>query len=1193
MGKINALHLSDLHIGNLYYDDPEELAIAIINDIEHQRTNYRKLEAIFVTGDIFDKKYGSNEKEIQEAVNFFNKIHTEIREREININFSKEDFIFVPGNHDLIRTDQGADFKKYDNFLKCFYGDNYNDSGSTVKYNEEYWSSLKIFHEKKILVIGLNSCKGEKKDDEWDDYGYISLKQLSQSFKDAKKLVENLDDYTVVSIFHHHFYPFPEIQTKHGDTSLIRNYDEVIDMLIKNNVKIVLHGHKHTQIVRPVVNDSYFYDSKSLIVVCSAGSIGNKSVENRAFQIAHIFEPDDETIVSLDRFEYKGLRCDNVRKFSYPPQKEYGKIIIDLLKIIQVHEEYLYIDYLDEIKAKDVISPESEKIIEFINKIYSEFKSTREELQRNPKIIYLILIAIHYRCVFLDKNRSTKTELGLHDELLNLFNNKILKLEDEFYGTGESNYFEKMIEILASKTNDEFIDKCVNIDKMFKQRELKKVQSFIIATIFLTDLYLTLRKYGEFYFKKEKIDHRTNVVLEENKFRLNIVPNTIELSPDEDRRALKVEFKCTDPTVHKVAVLIMKDFEMRIPKIEDNFNNIGLKLYYILPKVFKDKYELDNYNFEAYIPKLMPLLIGENIYKEHNVFIRELIQNSKDAISLRKKLNPEDKFDETIIIKFGSENINGNIKKFMEILDNGTGMDECRIQRYFTSIGRSFYNSDEYNDMLSEKKASYNAISSFGIGFLSSFLVSKEIKVLTNSCFEKNNGLEIEIPNYDGCFFIRKPSEKASIGTRIRLYEDERKRINYAEIYQYVKKTILNIDIPIKIINENIDEVEIESHNLYKYLFKKNTLETPMFFVPFCENKDYDYPYDDVKEEIQENPYGILIDFFSHRKKTVIMNEGLLLKEEHRTIFSNLFSNTYVNYPPNLIKLDVSREKIVEKNELPKTEEEIKDDIIRNILQWMEKLEKEDNLTKLRDIDKVYCFTQNNNLEQDNEKIRLNLYGLEISMYDEKIYFKITKQEKINNNSILLRGSLIDFINECRDNKEVFFQLINKITEKKDSTALSLEFNRDKIIPTYRGRKRYKKNYSLEFERYIESAFEKKAHIDIKKRFERSFGKEFEELFEKDFEYDFGSSFEKIIDKYLEEKGYEEITDISGIDISRKRFKRVLTVFYYNLLDITEERIRIFDFIYNLYILKNIMFHKLSINDLKDCEYETIISFEL
>lgn len=77
-----------------------------------------------------------------------------------------------------------------------------------------------------------------------------------------------------------------------------------------------------------------------------------------------------------------------------------------------------------------------------------------------------------------------------------------------------------------------------------------------------------------------------------------------------------------EATAHKMAVLFIKEFDLLINKFEDYFKIIGLKLYYLLPRIDKDsmKNTLDNYNFEAYIPTLIPLLTGDNIYSSKVVF---------------------------------------------------------------------------------------------------------------------------------------------------------------------------------------------------------------------------------------------------------------------------------------------------------------------------------------------------------------------------------------------------------------------------------------------------------------------------------------------------------------------------------------------------------------------------------------------
>ena len=104
---------------------------------------------------------------------------------------------------------------------------------------------------------------------------------------------------------------------------------------------------------------------------------------------------------------------------------------------------------------------------------------------------------------------------------------------------------------------------------------------------------------------------------------------------------------------------------------------------------------LHQYNFEAYIPTLIPLLTGDNIYSSKVVFARELIQNSIDAISVREAKD-ERTFSKEIVIE---QKVDENGKRYFKIMDRGTGMDRYKIERYFTSIGRSFYSGEEFEDV--------------------------------------------------------------------------------------------------------------------------------------------------------------------------------------------------------------------------------------------------------------------------------------------------------------------------------------------------------------------------------------------------------------------------------------------------------------------------------------------------------------
>lgn len=362
-----------------------------------------------------------------------------------------------------------------------------------------------------------------------------------------------------------------------------------------------------------------------------------------------------------------------------------------------------------------------------------------------------------------------------------------------------------------------------------------------------------LRYYaGSFY--NRYIKYKVNINLDETEFHQNVPVQKIMIHSDADRRSAFIDLRCNSATAHKLAVLFVKEFELLISKFEDYFKTVGLKLYYLTPKIEKNNMQntIDNYNFEAYIPTLIPLLTGDNIYARKEVFARELIQNSIDAIAVRASSDKD--FDQTIYITLGES----KGRKFFRIKDFGTGMDRFKIERYFTSIGRSFYSGDEYRDL----EIDYKPISNFGIGFLSAFMVCREIDVKTRYYLDEKEGLRLHIPNYDGCFFIEK-DDSLDIGTEITLYIDKKisHDIQLEKIIDYICNTMKDISYNIFIKNEIAKkEILLESKTIRNTISSKDLL-----FVPFLDSGKIVEQVSIEKtirtrDFVKEYPYGLLID---------------------------------------------------------------------------------------------------------------------------------------------------------------------------------------------------------------------------------------------------------------------------------------------------------------------------------------------
>lgn len=121
------------------------------------------------------------------------------------------------------------------------------------------------------------------------------------------------------------------------------------------------------------------------------------------------------------------------------------------------------------------------------------------------------------------------------------------------------------------------------------------------------------------------------------------------------------------------------------------------------------------------------LLMGEKIYGNKKLALREIVQNSIDACKIRQEYENnkssygDDEFNQSIKIIVNKVNNNITIK------DNGMGMSMEIVKNYFLNVGKSYYTSESF---LLEEYA-YKPIGNFGIGFLACFMLSDDVIIKT------------------------------------------------------------------------------------------------------------------------------------------------------------------------------------------------------------------------------------------------------------------------------------------------------------------------------------------------------------------------------------------------------------------------------------------------------------------------------
>ncbi len=121
-------------------------------------------------------------------------------------------------------------------------------------------------------------------------------------------------------------------------------------------------------------------------------------------------------------------------------------------------------------------------------------------------------------------------------------------------------------------------------------------------------------------------------------------------------------------------------------------------------------------------------VIKKFLYSDHEIFLREMVSNAVDATQKIKTLADKGDFKGEIgdlTVRISIDEKAGTIT----ISDHGIGMTEEEIDKYINQIAFS-----GVNDFLEKyKDNANNIIGHFGLGFYSSFMVSKKVEIITKS----------------------------------------------------------------------------------------------------------------------------------------------------------------------------------------------------------------------------------------------------------------------------------------------------------------------------------------------------------------------------------------------------------------------------------------------------------------------------
>ena len=256
-------------------------------------------------------------------------------------------------------------------------------------------------------------------------------------------------------------------------------------------------------------------------------------------------------------------------------------------------------------------------------------------------------------------------------------------------------------------------------------------------------------------------------------------------------------------------------------------------------------------------------IIKKWLYSDKDIFIRELISNGCDAVNKYKKLislgEAKGNTDENYKIKVSIDKENSAL--IFE--DNGIGMTAEEVEKYINQV--AFSGAEDFFNTYKEKMNEENdIIGHFGLGFYSSFMVSKKVQIDTLSY--KENATPVRWVSEDGLEFeLTQSDNREKRGTTITLFlaDDSKEFLEEYTVRNIIDKycSFLPVDIYLETIkteetkeDEVVDTTPINDTNPlwlkapkdctdeeYKEFYRKvfKTFDEPLFWI----HLNVDYPF--------------------------------------------------------------------------------------------------------------------------------------------------------------------------------------------------------------------------------------------------------------------------------------------------------------------------------------------------------------